>query len=271
MHGFSDASKDAYAAVIYIVGEVNGKFSSSFVSCKTKVAPLKKDNEKETSIPRLELCACLLLARLVQTVQNSLKDVLRIDRVVCWSDSLDALFWIKRQNKTREVFVENRKKKVVEIVPPECWRHMDGDKNPADLPSRGVYPSPRIEQVLKKFIKGPDVIRSPEEEWLPDKSSEEALMSKVSERWRPKVPRLRKSSANDASVNVVQADNEPNKEPGIVPSYSCLHVSQEVTKKGVTKKFQMRHPLEKIPRIDKVINIEDFSSIEASGRIFANP
>ena len=161
LHGFSDASKDAYAAVIYVVGEVDGKFISNFVSCKTKVAPLKKVHEKETSIPRLELCGCLLLCRLVQTVQDSLKDVLKIDRLVCWCDSLDALFWIKRQNKSRDVFVENRKKKVVKIVPPESWRHVDGDKNPADLPSRGVYPSPRIEQVLKQFIDGPDVIRSP--------------------------------------------------------------------------------------------------------------
>ena len=51
LHGFCDASQNAYAAVIYIVGEVNDNLISSFVVCKTKVAPLKK-----MSIPRLELC-----------------------------------------------------------------------------------------------------------------------------------------------------------------------------------------------------------------------
>ena len=104
LHGFCDASDAAYAAVIYIVAEApDGQKISNFVAAKTKVAPRKK-----LSTPRLELCACLLLANLVENVTKALEGVIKIIRHVCWSDSLDALYWIKNPRKRRKVFVENR-------------------------------------------------------------------------------------------------------------------------------------------------------------------
>ena len=59
LHAFSDASKRAYATVIYLS---NGE-SSILVLSKTKVAPIQP-----VSIPRLELLSCLLLAESVQIV-----------------------------------------------------------------------------------------------------------------------------------------------------------------------------------------------------------
>ncbi|XP_011860178.1 PREDICTED: uncharacterized protein LOC105557529 [Vollenhovia emeryi] len=67
LHGFSDASQLAMAAVIYIsVHDSNGA-TFSLVCSKTKVAPLKR-----LSIPRLELTAALLLSRLMQYVTATL-------------------------------------------------------------------------------------------------------------------------------------------------------------------------------------------------------
>ena len=63
LHGFSDASVSAYAAVIYIhTCFENGEIDVKMIASKTKVVPLK-----EQTIPRLELMAALLLARLVHT------------------------------------------------------------------------------------------------------------------------------------------------------------------------------------------------------------
>ncbi|XP_011863841.1 PREDICTED: uncharacterized protein LOC105559841, partial [Vollenhovia emeryi] len=67
LHGFSDASQLAMAAVIYIsVHDSNGA-TFSLVCSKTQVAPLKR-----LSIPRLELTAALLLSRLMQYVTATL-------------------------------------------------------------------------------------------------------------------------------------------------------------------------------------------------------
>ena len=65
VHGFCDASKDAYAAVVYVVGVGVGDAVSKLVMCKTKVSPLK-----EMTIPKLELCGCLLLAMMIKCVKK---------------------------------------------------------------------------------------------------------------------------------------------------------------------------------------------------------
>ena len=90
VHEFCDASKEAYAAVIYVVGVGKLGTVSEFVLCKTKVAPLKP-----LSIPKLELCACLLLTTMMMSVKNAFQHVLKVTKWVCWSDSLDSLYWIK--------------------------------------------------------------------------------------------------------------------------------------------------------------------------------
>ena len=51
IHGFSDASKHAYAGVVYIKGvDTQGSIHVSLVTSKIKVAPIKQH-----TIPRLEL------------------------------------------------------------------------------------------------------------------------------------------------------------------------------------------------------------------------
>ncbi|KRY96723.1 hypothetical protein T4C_3063, partial [Trichinella pseudospiralis] len=68
LHGFGDASKAAYSAVVYLKAVKSPEnVSVSFVTAKSKVAPLKK-----LSIPRLELMAALLCARLVCYVRKEL-------------------------------------------------------------------------------------------------------------------------------------------------------------------------------------------------------
>ena len=89
LHGFGDASPTAYGAAVYIkcLGEA-GHASTHLVMSKSRVAPAKT-----VSLPRLELLAAVVNARLLKFVAGSL--TLKVDRVVCWTDSMVTLQWIR--------------------------------------------------------------------------------------------------------------------------------------------------------------------------------
>ena len=91
VHGFSDASKNAYAAVVYLACSNY----SILLASKTRVSLWQT-----TPIPRLELMACLLLSELIEIVLSSISNSIDIKNVYCWSYPLDYLFWIKGENKT---------------------------------------------------------------------------------------------------------------------------------------------------------------------------
>ena len=136
VHGFGDASKAAYAAVTYLVMITTIGIRVKFLAAKTRVAPIERQ-----TIPRLELLSCLILARLVKNVQTALRDEIKLDDPVCWSDSKVALFWITNGNKEWKQFVENRVSEIRNLLPTATWRHCPGRDNPADIPSRGIKPT----------------------------------------------------------------------------------------------------------------------------------
>ena len=59
----------------------------------------------EISLPRLELLGALTGSRLVKNVQGGIYSVIHIDEVVCWSDSLVTLYWVKGTSKKFKQFV----------------------------------------------------------------------------------------------------------------------------------------------------------------------
>jgi len=68
--GFEDASRVGYAAAVYLrVVDQDGKVQVYFLTCETKVAPLKSSStDMSLTIPRLELCTvCVLTLLLHQT------------------------------------------------------------------------------------------------------------------------------------------------------------------------------------------------------------
>lgn len=132
LHGFADASEEAYAAVVYLCTELNGTIHVSLVTAKTKVAPLKK-----ITIPHLELSAAQLLAKLMTKVRKALK----IDNmsIYAWTDSMVVLGWLAAPPHKWQTFVANRVSQIQEVVPPDSWRHIPTKLNPADCASRGLF------------------------------------------------------------------------------------------------------------------------------------
>ncbi|KRZ41508.1 hypothetical protein T4C_2993 [Trichinella pseudospiralis] len=131
LHGFGDASEAAYAAVVYLRAvKTPDDVRVSFVTAKSRVAPLKK-----LSTPRLELMAALLCARLVCYVRKEL--ALNVEACHCWSDSKVALGWINGDANRWKPFVANRVREIQALTPSLWWRYIPTEDNPADLASRG--------------------------------------------------------------------------------------------------------------------------------------
>ena len=152
LHGFCDASKAAYAAVVYLVTEAPDGRAVSFVTSKSRVSPLRGQ-----TIPRLELLSALLLARLLTSVVDSLSTELELSRPTCYTDSKVALYWILGHEKEWKQFVQNRVKEIRSLVPISCWKHCPGRENPADLPSRGL--SLQELSVSQLWREGPNWLR----------------------------------------------------------------------------------------------------------------
>lgn len=142
LHGFSDASEEAYAGVVYFrFVDTTGCVHTSLVMAKTKVAPIKR-----LSIPRLELCGAFLLAQLLnhcQTVFN-----LSTEDIFAWTDSTIVLSWLVGNPRRFKTFVGNRVSLISDLVAPSRWSHVEGLDNPADCASRGLLPSELLSHAL---------------------------------------------------------------------------------------------------------------------------
>jgi len=125
LHGFADASICAYAAVVYIrtIHSLD-QFGATLLTCKSTVAPLKT-----VSVPKLELCAAILLARTLKYVMTAVN--LSSAPVYCWSDSMITLAWIRQHPRTWKTFISNRVSKIQTSLLQAKWLFVRSQDNPA--------------------------------------------------------------------------------------------------------------------------------------------
>ncbi|XP_023233085.1 uncharacterized protein LOC111632789 [Centruroides sculpturatus] len=100
LHGFANASERAYAAVVYSRQQIQGEVIIKILCAKIKVAPLKV-----VTLPRLELCATQLLAKLMHRVNQQLQ--INKENIFAWSDSTIALSSIQSESRNWKTFVAN--------------------------------------------------------------------------------------------------------------------------------------------------------------------
>lgn len=156
LHGFCDASEKGYAAVVYLrILRNNKKIEVHLVASKTKVAPLKK-----LTIPRLELCAAVLLAKLLAYLVPIFKTKISLDKIITWSDSNIVLYWLHSPPSRWKTFVANRVSYIQDKLPHATWLHVKSKNNPADVASRGIFPSEFVN--FSTWFQGPSFLHDPD-------------------------------------------------------------------------------------------------------------
>ncbi|XP_075163105.1 uncharacterized protein LOC142235730 [Haematobia irritans] len=190
-HGFSDSSELAYAAAVYIRIEVEGNIYTQLLVSKSKVAPIKK-----LSVPRLELCGALLLAKLADAILPQLQ--IQQCAFFPWTDSTIVLSWLRKPSHSWTTFVANRVAIIQEKV-NNSWGHVGTSENPADLATRGLTP---LEiKGCDLWWKGPSWLRKEKQYW-------------------PTTPEVPETSmdARDVRVHIARSSEDEN----FLDRFSCL-------------------------------------------------
>ena len=126
LFGFCDISERAYAAVVYAKVKLNRSSAIVLVSSISRMVHLPRK-----TIPRLELLSCLILARLITSVKETLSSLFNVEIVRCWTDSVIAYYWVRSIEKKWKPFVKNRVQKYVNSF---LQYHCPGRGNAADIP-----------------------------------------------------------------------------------------------------------------------------------------
>ncbi|XP_064649968.1 uncharacterized protein LOC135501660 [Lineus longissimus] len=166
LHAFGDSSTLGYGACVYLrIPKSDGTYEVSLVFARARVAPVKP-----VSLPRLELIASLLCARILVFTRSALK--LPEDTTYhCYSDSQVALAWIKGDPCRWKSFVANRVGEIQQLTSPSHWSHCPGPENPSDLVTRGLS--------AKKLITSESWLHGPV--WLASSSDSVDLIEEDSE------------------------------------------------------------------------------------------
>ncbi|XP_064640944.1 uncharacterized protein LOC135495877 [Lineus longissimus] len=198
LHHFSDACFSGYGQCSYVrLEDATGNCTTSLVMAKSRVTPAKA-----VTIPRLELTAALLSARVGKFLGKEL-DYDQIEHFY-YTDSMVVLGYVNNESRNFHIFVANRVQEIRDLTNIANWRHVDTAQNPADMASRGMNvselsasrlwwqgpeflvsgPVPTLPECpvvkddpeLKKFVFKTDVVPVPE---VPDMESRFANFSSL--------------------------------------------------------------------------------------------
>ncbi|KAG1940147.1 hypothetical protein F2P79_016875 [Pimephales promelas] len=149
LHHFSDASVIGYGECTYLRAvDVNGDVHCTLVMGKARVAPTKV-----TTVPRLELSAAVVAARISVMLRNELE--IEGLQEHFWTDSKVVLGYINNDARRFHVFVANRVQRIESTTDPKQWHFVRSEDNPADHASRGLS----ADQLLaSNWFTGPDFL-----------------------------------------------------------------------------------------------------------------
>nr|CAD2178770.1 unnamed protein product [Meloidogyne enterolobii] len=154
-HCFTDASKYGFGAAIYVKTSEEGSHPGLIFS-KSLIKPASLPSNA-TTIPKLELQALTLGAKMIKFLQNELN--FNMAQATIWSDSQCNIERLRRPGKY-DRFVTNRLIKIRNLC---SVKHTTTTDNPADICSRGATPLELMENQI--WLHGPKWLKLPRREW----------------------------------------------------------------------------------------------------------
>lgn len=122
MHRFCDASQSAFGACIYLCSiDAEGNRTTRLLTSKSHIAPLKV-----VSVPRLELCSAVLLAKLAFKIK---KNYHFYNSQIHLCDSSIVIHWIQSDQTKYKTFVANRVSDIQDLTCQDEWRHVRTSSN----------------------------------------------------------------------------------------------------------------------------------------------
>ena len=115
LHHFSDASCVGYGACFYL----RYKNDKNEVHCSLVIAKARVASSKVTSIPRLELAAAVVSAKVSVMLKGELD--MKIDQEFLWTDSQVMLGYINNDACRFHIFVANRVQLIRNNSNPSQW------------------------------------------------------------------------------------------------------------------------------------------------------
>ncbi|KAL0151744.1 hypothetical protein M9458_052970 [Cirrhinus mrigala] len=147
---FSDASTQAIAAVAYLrVTNDEDQCHVGFVMGKAKLAP-----HPAHTVPRLELCAAVLAAEMVDTICCEMD--IEMHAVRFFTDSRIVLGYIHNTSRRFHVYVANRVNRIRKSSHSQQWQYVATEQNPADHATRPILRA-------SNWFSGPEFLKSSSE------------------------------------------------------------------------------------------------------------
>ncbi|XP_063827161.1 uncharacterized protein LOC135076671 [Ostrinia nubilalis] len=159
LHLFSDAGQKALSAVAYWRWiSADNKICVCLIASKSRVAPVKP-----VTMPRLELQAALLAARLAHTIIT--EHQLSPERRFFWCDSTTVLHWLRNNTRTYKTFEANRLGEIDDLTSVSEWRYVPTKLNIADIATRDDF---NYDLFINQWFRGPQFLYEDMENWPRD-------------------------------------------------------------------------------------------------------
>ena len=162
LHTFCDSGDEAFAAVSYIVVCNKGIRESNIVMAKARVAPLRlKSGTKICEMPRLELYAAMIGARLTDTITKCYEGI-KFERHL-WSDSEVVLRWLLNPNHRLLKYAIAPVEEILEKTERKEWHYVPTKVNVADIATK--FKKFDFSDSMSVWFTGPSFLRMGKQHW----------------------------------------------------------------------------------------------------------